>query len=463
MASEPQTLDPLDIATTADSRSILYNVYEGLVKPDTTGSLVPALAESFDMDETGVSYSFLLRDGLLFHDKSRVKAEDVEFTFSAAKEKKYAGFDAIEKIEVLGDREIKIILKKPDPEFLPYLTLGIVPKANSNREGNPIGAGPYKIESYTPQQSLVLVKNPFYYNANIPKVEKITIVFLASSGALQMGLKGGNINSATITSDIMEQLDISAFQAVMGYSNMVQGLFLNNAVKPFDNIKVRQAVNYAVNIDGIIDAAFYGRGTPSGSALVPSLKNAYEDSLGKDPYPADLEKAKALLAEAGYPNGFDMEILVSSNYSMHVDTAQVLVNQLAGAGIRAKVQLVEWLTWLSDVYRNRKFQATIISFDGSSVPLSPRSFLGRYVSTASGNLINFNSGEYDAVYQEALTETDGVKRAGLYKKAQRILSENAASVFIQDIVSYKIFPKGFTGILNYPMNVMDFASLSYSE
>jgi peptide/nickel transport system substrate-binding protein len=124
---------------------------------------------------------------------------------------------------------------------------------------------------------------------------------------------------------------------------------------------------------------------------------------------------------------------------------------------------VEWLTWLSDVYRNRKFQATIISFDGSSVPLSPRSFLGRYVSGAGGNLINFNSREYDTVYQEALAETDGIKRNDLYKKAQRILSENAASVFIQDIVSYKIFPKGFTGILNYPMNVMDFASLSYPE
>jgi peptide/nickel transport system substrate-binding protein len=142
---------------------------------------------------------------------------------------------------------------------------------------------------------------------------------------------------------------------------------------------------------------------------------------------------------------------------MHVDTAQVLVNQLGEAGINAVITLVDWATWLTDVYRNRKYAATIISFDGSSVPLSPRSFLGRYVSTSGSNFISFNNPKYDEVYNAALAESNGERRASLYREAQRIISENAASVYIQDIMSFQVFRNNFRGVVNYPLNVIDFS------
>ncbi|MCL2472284.1 MAG: ABC transporter substrate-binding protein, partial [Treponema sp.] len=241
------------------------------------------------------------------------------------------------------------------------------------------------------------------------------------------------------------------------YSNSVQLLALNNAQKPLNDVRVRRAINYALDIPQIIEIAFYGKGEPSGSPLIPGLKDAYDDSL-RNPYPRDIEKAKQLLAEAGYPRGFPLEITVPSNYTMHVDTAQVIVNQLSDAGISGTIRLVDWATWLSDVYRGRKYQATIISLDGSTV--SPRSFLSRYLSGDSGNFINFQNDNYDKVYKEALSEMDDSERNTLYKQCQRIISENAASVYIQDILWFRAFTAGrFSGVVNYPLYVVDFATI----
>lgn len=458
LASELATLDPLDRANTADGRAVLFNIYEGLVKPDASGSLLPALAESFSIGQNGLIYSFVLKKGIKFHDGSTVSAEDVKFTLETAQEAKFDGYGQIEKIEISGLGEINITLKEADPEFLPYLTIGIVPKNNLDRKNKPIGTGPFKIESYTPQQSLVLVKNENYWNTGRPLLDKVTLVFAADSNALQTGLRGGNIDAAEVVGSIAEQLDRNDFDIIEAYSNMVQLFALNNEVKPLDDERVRKAINYAIDIREIIDTAFYGWGAPSGSPLIPGLGNIYESSLA-NPYPADEARARALLAEAGYAKGFPLEITVPSNYTMHVDTAQVIVNQLGRVGIDATIRLVDWAAWLSEVYRGHKYEATIISFDGSGVPLSARSFLGRYVSTAGGNLINFKNGDYDRVYAQALKETDEKARYGLYKQAQRIISDNAASVFIQDIMSFKVYRKGFKGAVNYPLAVIDFSTV----
>jgi peptide/nickel transport system substrate-binding protein len=143
---------------------------------------------------------------------------------------------------------------------------------------------------------------------------------------------------------------------------------------------------------------------------------------------------------------------------MHVDTAQVIVSQLAVIGIEASIKLVDWATWVDSVYRGRQYQATIISLD--SPDTSPRSFLSRYHSAAGDNFINFKNEAFDHVFEAAITEINDEKRADLYKEAQRIISANAASVYIQDIFYCKAFRKGkFAGVINYPLYVIDFASI----
>jgi peptide/nickel transport system substrate-binding protein len=313
------------------------------------------------------------------------------------------------------------------------------------------------IESYTPQQSLVLQKNPRYWQAGTPYLDTVTYVFLADSDALLLALRGGNVDAADITGTLVDQLDPAAFDVTPVPGNAVQLLALNNAVKPLDDVRVRQAINYAVDITEIIDTAFYGRGEPSGSPLIPGLSRYFEESL-HDPYPADVAQAKALLAQAGYGSGFSLEISVPSNYTMHVDTAQVIVNQLARIGVTATIRLVDWATWLSDVYRGRNYQATIVSLDGAFV--SPRAFLERYRSGASSNFVSFSNAGYDAALAAALTEPDDAARVALYRKAQQIISQEAVSVYIQDIWNFHAFPKGrYTGFVNYPLYVFDFSTL----
>ncbi|MDR2246188.1 MAG: ABC transporter substrate-binding protein [Treponema sp.] len=452
--TEPATLDPLNASNTADGRSILFNVFEGLVKPDTSGGLEPAVAESYAVEQEGLVYVFTLRRGIKFHDGSEVTVEDVEFSLKTAIETKFAGLEQIDAVEITGDRQIRVTLKSPDVEYLTNLTVGIVPRNNPDREKRPIGTGPFIIESYTPQQSLVMVKNPAYWRDGLPHLDTVTYVFVADSDALLLALKGGSVDAGSITGSLLEQLPPGAFTFVPDPSNSVQLLALNNAVPPLDDVRVRQALNYAVDPQEIIDAAFYGHGEPSGSALIPGLSRYYEASL-KNPYPLDIDRAKSLLASAGYGQGFPLEITVPSNYTMHVDTAQVIVNQLAKIGVTAAIKLVDWPAWLSDVYQGRQYEATIISVDAPTI--SPRGFLARYHSANRGNFVNFKSPAYDEVYDAALTEIDEAVRVERYKEAQRILSAEAASVYIQDIIGFRAFPKNAGGFVKYPLYVLDFA------
>ena len=432
-------------------------MYEGLVKPDSSGNLIPAIAESYEITENSHVYIFTLRPGVLFHNGEKLKPSDVVFSLNEAVKAGFPGFNKIEEASTNDDGKIRIRLKEGDPEFLPYLTIGIVPENNPEREKNPIGTGPFFIESYSPQHSLVLARYPHYWRSGFPKLDKVTIIFVANTDALLTGLRGGNIEGAGITGALLSQLGEDNFDIIPWYSNMVHLMALNNAQKPLDDIRIRRAINYAIDIRGIIDTAFYGKGEASGSPLIPGLKNVYEESL-RNPYPRDIAKSRALIAEAGLSNGFSLEITVPSSYTMHVDTAQVIVSQLRDAGINGSIRLVDWGTWLEEIYKGRNYEATIISLDAYNV--SPRSYLSRYHSKDSSNFINFNNSEFDLVYSAALVESDESKRISLYRESQRIISENAASVYIQDILGFRAFTAGkFGGVENYPLYVLDFATI----
>jgi len=461
--TEPPSLDPLSPRGTADSRSILFNVFEGLVKPDTNGRMQPCIAESWTVEQNGRIYNFTLRDGVRFHDGSIVNSADVKFSLDTAVAVGFEGLNRIEEIAITGNNRVTVTLTGPDPDFLPYLTIGIVKAENPDREKNVIGTGPFFIESYTTQQNLVLKKFNDYWQrslpqpVDIPHLEKVTIVFLANSDALMLALRGGSIDGADITGSMVAQLDLGNFDTFVGYSASVQLMALNNAVPPLDDLRVRRALNYGIDIQEIIDIAFFGMGTPSGSPIIPGLSAYYENSLT---YPYNPDTARALLAQAGFNESrrLSLEITVPSSYTMHVDTAQVIVSQLGRIGVDATIKLVDWSTWRSDTYEGRNYMATIISVDSAVV--SPRNFLSRYNSQAGNNFFNYKSGQFDTVYNNILAEMDEARRIQLYREAQRVITQDAANVFIQDILYPKAFRGGaFAGVLTYPLYVTDFSSI----
>lgn len=462
LQTQPNHLDPY-LSTSADTRQILFNIFEGLVKPDKDGNLQPAVAESNTVSADAFTYTFKLRKGIKFHNGKDVTAEDVKYSLDTA-----AGLSGgkllvsdlknIKSVEIADASTVKIHLRQADYDFLPYLTTAIVPKGYTQQDTHPIGTGPYCFDSYTPQQSLILKKNPNYWQKGVPHLDKITFKLESDSNALLTDLQGGSADGASIANNVASQLS-GGFQIITSNSNSVQMLALNNKQKPFDQPEVRQAVSYAVDPDAIIQTVNFGKGVRCGTPVIPGLKKYFDSSL-THAYDHNVQKAKELLAKAGYANGFSMTITVPSNYTVHVDTAQVIVNELKEAGITVQIKQVDFATWLSKVYQNREYQSTIISVDGST--LSPKSYLSRYVSTDSKNFVNYSSPAYDSLYQKAGAAKDEAERIQLYKQAQEQLSKDAASVYIEDISSLNAIKTGFTGYTSYPLYVFDASAIQSS-
>ena len=457
--TQPSSLDPY-VSASADTRVILFNIFEGLVKPDKDGNLKPAIAESFSVSADALTYTFQLRKGVKFHNGKTVSAEDVKYSLETA-----AGISGgkspdtnlkdIQSVETDGASTVKIHLKTPDYDFLPNLTVAITPKGYTKQESHPIGTGPYRFESYTPQQSLVLKKNTDYWQKGLPYLDTVTFKLESDSNALLTDLQGGSVDGASIANNVASQLG-SGFSIIPSNSNSVQMLALNNKEKPFDKAEVRQAVSYAIDPDAIIQTVNLGKGVRCGTPVIPGLKKYCDTSL-VNAYPHNVAKAKELLKKAGYPNGFSLTITVPSNYTVHVDTAQVIVNQLKEAGIQVQIKQVDFATWLSTVYHNREYQSTIISVDGPT--LSPKSYLSRYVSGSQNNFVNYSSTAYDSIYKEVAAAKDETKRTELYKQAQQQLSKDAASVYLEDISNLNAFRTGITGYTAYPLYVFDASTI----
>ena len=214
---------------------------------------------------------------------------------------------------------LTITLDQPDSEFLSYLTLAILPEDYTDQATAPVGTGPFKFVSRTAQDSIVLERFDGYWGTPA-QLDKVTFRIIENADSLVMSLQSGAIDMfAHLTSTQAAQLG-DDFQVLEGTMNLVQALYLNNAAEPFNNEKVRQALCYAVDKQQIIDVAFDGYGSPIGSSMYPAFQKYFVEDL-TDYYPYDPERARELLAEAGYPDGFSMTITVPSNYQPHIDTA----------------------------------------------------------------------------------------------------------------------------------------------
>ena len=453
------SLDPHK-AVAAGTKEVLFNLFEGLVKPTSDGDLIPAVASAYEESEGGKVYTFTLRDGIKFHDGSLVTAEDVKFSLDKCADTSNGGslvpaFSNIESVTIADDHTVVVTLQEADTEFLAYMTTAIIPKANENPDTNPIGTGPYKYVSRSPQENFVVERFDDYWGEKA-NIENVTFKICANADSIVMNLEGGSIDMfARVTATQAAELS-DKFDVLEGTMNLVQALYLNNAVAPFDDVRVRQALSYAVNPQEIMDIISDGKGTELGSSMFPAFGKYYMEELN-DTYQQNFDKAKELLTEAGYPDGFSFTITVPSNYQPHIDTAQVLVEQFANIGVTANIQLVEWDSWLSDVYTDRNFESTVVGVDASS--LTGAALLQRFTSTASNNFINYNNADYDKAFANALASTDDAEKTKYYKECETILATDAANVYIQDLPEFVALNKNYTGYEFYPLYVQDIAKL----
>ncbi len=467
-----QDLDSLvpSLSQGSGTQEILFNIYEGLLKPDSDGNLIPAVASDYTMSEDALTYTFTLRDGIKFHNGNLVTVADVKYSIETCAglnggEPVISAFSNIESVETPDDSTIVITLKEASSSFLAILATveaSIVPADADDLQTNPIGTGPYKFVSRSLQENVVLERFDDYWGepANI---KNVTLKVIADGDSIVMNLEGGSIDMMARISTAQAAELGDDFEVLEGTMNLVQALYLNNAVEPFDNELVRQALCYAVDKQEILDFVSDGKGTPVGSSMFPAFGKYYLDELN-DIYTTDIDKAKELLTEAGYPDGFSFTVKVPSNYQQHIDTAQVLAEQLKQIGVTANIELIEWETWLSDVYQNRDYEATVVGVDAST--LTAGAMLSRFRSTASNNFTNYSNEEYDAAYANALAAeaaSDDDAATQYYKECETILAETAANVYIQDMCELVAIRKGYEGYEFYPLYIQDLAKLYIAE
>lgn len=437
LSTGPDSLDPAR-AVASETDRILANIYEGLVGADTAGRIVPRLAERFEVAPDGLTYTFHLRRGVKFHNGRELVADDVKFTFERlmapeTRYKRMGDWQAVQAVEVLDPHTVVIRLKEPYSPFLAALAdpgASIVPReAVATLATAPVGTGPFRFVEWVQESHVRLRRFDGYWDAPGPYLDEVIFRFVPDPAAALAAFLAGDADVVGISPDqvpLLRAPGARPSRLVSGPANVVQVLALNQARPPWNKLEVRQAVAHAVNRQQLIEAVSQGRAKPLYSGLTP--ENAYYAAL-ENPYPYDPVKARQLLTRAGYPDGLQATLVVPSVYELHVQTAQVLQQQLARAGIRLQIQLVDWARWLSEVYTGEQYDATIIGFTGK---LDPHPELSRYHSRYPRNFVNFADPDYDRLVDEAVRTADFERRRELYARAQRILAEKLAAIFLVD-------------------------------
>jgi peptide/nickel transport system substrate-binding protein len=461
MPLEPSHLDPTAGAAAAIDEVTYANLFEGLTRIDAKGDVVPGLAESWQVSDDGLTYRFTLRRDVKFHDGSDFDSADVEFALDRARgadsvnaQKGY--FAPIDSIETPDPHTVAIRLKRPDGLFLFNMGQGdaviVAAESAGTNKQTPIGTGPFKFDRWVAGDRVVLVRNPAFRDSTQPRLDQVTFRFISDPAAQLNALRGGDVDSFP-NFGATEALDLfktdSQFQVAVGTTEGETVLALNNGRKPFNDIRVRRAISHAINRSDVIDGATFGYGTPIGSHFAPH-RAGYVDLTGH--YPHDLGRARALLAEAGYPQGFQATIrLPPPAYARR--SGEIIAAQLAQVGIRLTIEPMEWAPWLEQVFRGRDYDMTVVAH---VEPLD----IGIY--NRPDYYFNYHSDRFAALMDELDRTLDPTRRAALYGDAQRILADDAVNAFLFQLPKPGVAQAGLVGLWeNAPVPANDVTAVSW--
>ncbi|WP_312796982.1 ABC transporter substrate-binding protein [Tianweitania sp.] len=462
MVLEPPHLDPTAGAAAAIDEVVYTNVFEGLTKIGPTGEVLPGLAESWDISPDGKTYTFKLHTGVKFHDGTEFNAEDVKFSLERAispdtVNAQKALFAKIDTIEVVDPATVKITLKQPQGGFLYNLGWGdaviVGSESVATNKEKPVGTGPFRFENWARGSSITLVKNPEYWGEPV-SLDKAEFRIIPDAAAAIPALLSGDVQ-AFPSAPVAEALDqIKAdprLKVVIGSTEGETILSMNNKKAPFDNKLVRQAISYALNREEINAGAINGLGTPIGSHFAPH-NPAYVDLTGT--YPHDLEKAKALLAEAGLADGFSATIkLPPPPYARQ--GGEVIAAELAQVGINLDIIPLEWAQWLEQVFTGKDFDLTVISHvEPNDIDIYSR----------PDYYIGYQNPEFNKVIGELDATVDEAKRKDLYGQAQKILADDAPVGFLFQLPKVGVWDAKLEGLWeNTPIPANDLTKVKWTE
>jgi glutathione transport system substrate-binding protein len=352
VASTFTTTDPYDANDTL-SQAMAKSFYEGLFGFDKDMKLVPVLADSYEVSKDGLVYTIKLKRGIKFHDGTDFNAEAVKVNLDRVinpenKLKRYSLYNNIGKTEVVDPYTARITLKTPFSAFVNQLAhpsgVMISPAAlkqwgSKDIAFHPVGTGPFKFVEWKATDYLKVAKFDGYWRKGLPKVDTITWKPVVDNNSRAAMMQTGEAHfTFPVPYEVAEVLKAKPeLELVAAPSIVLRYLSMNVQQKPFDNPKVRQAIAYAINKEAVAKVAFSGYAAPAEGVVPAGVE--YAVKLG--PWPYDLAKAKQLMAEAGYPNGFETELWSAYNHTTAQKVTQVLQQQLQQIGIRTKITLLE--------------------------------------------------------------------------------------------------------------------------
>ncbi|HEY8594908.1 MAG TPA: ABC transporter substrate-binding protein [Devosiaceae bacterium] len=460
---EPPNLDPTTGGAAAAIRSVTYhNIYEGLTRIDQDGVVVPALAKSWDISDDGLVYTFHLEDGVKFHDGTPFSADDVKFSYDRARAPDSVNaqkqlFADIASVDVIDPLTVKVTLSKPNGSFLYNMGWGdaviVSPKSAATDATNPIGTGPFKFVQWVQGDRIEMAKNPDYWGTPA-KLDKATFKFISDPTAATAAILAGDIDAFQNfpAPEALGQVKADPrFTVTFGSTQGETIMSMNEAHKPLDDIRVRQAIAHAIDRKAIIDGAMFGYGTPIGTFYPPSSPD-YVDLTAQSNYDPDL--SRKLLAEAGVKDLTLQMKLPPPPYARN--GGQIIAQQLAEVGIKTQITNVEWADWLSTVFKNKDYDLTIVSHvEPNDIGIFAR---------GDAYYFNYNSEKFNAIMAELNDTTDPAKRSELIKQAQKQLADDYPVAFLFELAQINVQNKDLKGLWeNAPIPATDLTGVYWAN
>ena len=423
------------------SHAVIEQVFSGLTALDPDANPYPDLAESIDISDDGLTYTFHLRKGVTFHDGTPFTAEDVKYTLDHLKNPD-TGYPYVVKLEAIAETTVvdthtaQVRLSVAEGPFLVNLAFPgnvIVSKtiAESGHDlgTTPVGTGPYKFVSYQPGTVIKLERNPDYYEGDKPYIQALEYRIISDHTAITNALQSGVVDF----SNVIPAKDWAAIEANPDLTKVpIEGgrwfwIGVNNQAEPLDNAKVRQAIAHAVDRQAIVDAVFYGLAKVIRGGVVPEWSWGHAADLKVFSTGADSEKAKALLAEAGYPDGLDISFKIGTEWPRLMAMGPLIQANLAAAGIKAEISTMGTTQWLDEVFTARQYDITDMYWLSPLADPDDFTTLNYYCD----NPMNFQgscSEEMDALLDEARSAPTQAARKDAYRRMQELSMEQMTLV-----------------------------------
>ena len=459
---EPPHLDPTAGAAAAIDEITYANIFEGLTRIDANGAVRPALAKSWTISEDGLTYIFELQQGVKFHDGTDFDAKDVIFSLDRARgnasvNAQKALFEPIASVAAKGDYSVEITLKRSTGNMLFNLGWGdavmVAPESAQNNKTNPVGTGPFKLAKWTKGVSVSLERNPAYWGEPVA-LEKATFKFIGDAAAALASLMAQDVDAFPLFAapEMLPQLDMDdRFSVVIGTTEGETILSTNNAVKPFNDIRVRKAMAHAINRQSVIDGAMFGYGTLIGSHFAPHHP-AYKDLSAT--YAYDLDKARALLKEAGYADGFKARLhLPPPDYARR--SGLIIASDLKKIGIELDIINVEWGQWLKQVFKGRDYDLTIVSHtEPMDIDIYAR----------DDYYFQYQNEDFKALITEFKTTSDEARRTELLHQAQEKLNTDAVNGYLFQLAKTGVWNARIKGLwVNAPIQANDLTKVEWMD